>query len=160
DDHDERRLFNILETTAIAAGVVPTPRLFLVEQPVVNAAAVGSSARNASVLVTRGLVETLPRAEIEAVMGRLIAAICDGDLAVAQSVDAAFQTFGLALTLIDRPVRLSAWRTLAGAALLGLSPAVSPKAVARMAGRLDDSLQAATIVDVDQLIERFPSRRL
>jgi len=159
DDRDERRLFNILETTAIAAGV-PTPHLFLVDQPVLNAAAIGSSARNASVLVTRGLVETLPRAEIEAVMGRLIAAICAGDLAVAQSVDAAFQTFGLALTLVDLPVRLSAWRTLAGVALLSLSPVASPKAVARMAARLDDSLQAATIVDVDKLVERFPSRLL
>src|SRR5262249_55405942 len=106
DDHDERRLFNILETTAIAAGV-PTPRLFLVDQPLINAAAVGSSVRDASVLVTRGLVDSLARAEIEAVMGRLIAAICAGDLAVAQSVHAAFQTFGLALTLIDLPVRLS-----------------------------------------------------
>jgi Zn-dependent protease with chaperone function len=158
-DPDERRLANILETTAIAAGV-QAPRLFLVDQSVINAAAIGSSARNASVLVTRGLIEAFPRAEIEATMGRLVAAICAGDLAVAQSVDATFQTFGLALTLIDLPVRLSAWRTLAGVALVGLTPVASPKAVARMAARLDDSMQADTIVDVDKLVERFPTRLL
>ena len=159
NDLDERRLANLLEATAIAAGI-PAPRLFVVDQSVINAAAIGSSARNASVLVTRGLIEALPRAEIEAVMGRLIAAICAGDLAVAQSVDATFQSFGLALTLIDLPVRLSAWRTLAGVALVSLTPFASPKAVARMAARLDDSLQADTIVDVDKFLERFPSRLL
>src|SRR5262249_31839537 len=151
NDRDEQRLANILETAAIAAGV-PVPRLFLVDQPVINAAAVGRSARSASVLVTRGLIEAFTPAEIEATMGRLIATICAGDLAVAQSVDAAFQTFGLALTLIDLPVRLGAWRTLAGFTLVGLTPVASPKAVARMAARLDDSLQADTIVDVDKLV--------
>jgi Zn-dependent protease with chaperone function len=159
NDPDERRLGNILEATAIAAGVA-APRLFLVDQPVINAAAIGSSPRNASVLVTRGLIEAFPRTEIEAIMGRLVAAICAGDLAVAQSVDATFQTFGLALTLIDLPVRLSAWRTLAGVVLVALAPVASPKAVARMAARLDDSLQADTIVDVDKLAERFPTRLL
>jgi Peptidase family M48 len=159
DDQNERGLANILETAAIAAGVA-TPRLLLVDQPVINAAALGSSAKDASVLVTRGLIEAFPRAEIEAIMGRLIAAICAGDLAVAQSVDAAFQIFGPALTVIDLPVRPSAWRTLAGVALVSLAPVASPKAVAHMTAQLDDSLQAATIVDVDKLVERFPSRRL
>jgi Zn-dependent protease with chaperone function len=159
DAQNERRLARILETTAIAAGI-PAPRLFLVDQPVVNAAALGSSAKNASVLVTLGLIEAFPQAEIEAVMGRLVASICAGDLAVAQSVDAVFQTFGLTLTLIDLPVRLSAWRTLAGVALVSLAAVASPKAVAGMAARLDDSLQADTIVDVDKFVEKFPSRRL
>jgi Zn-dependent protease with chaperone function len=158
-DSEERRLVNLLETTAIAAGV-PAPRLLIVEQSAVNAAAVGSSARNASVLVTRGLIETLPRAEIEAIMGRLVAAICAGDLAVAQSMDAVFQTFGLALTLIDLPVRFGAWRTLAGVALVNLIPVVSPKAVAGMARRLDDSFQADTIIDVDKFVARFPVKLL
>jgi Zn-dependent protease with chaperone function len=159
DNQNERRLARILETAAIAAGI-PAPRLFLVDQPVINAAALGSSAKNASVLVTHGLIEAFPQAEIEAVMGRLVAAICAGDLAVAQSVDAVFQTFGLALTVIDLPVRLSAWRTLASVALVNLAPVASPKAVAGMATRLDDSLHANTIVDVDKLIEKFPSRWL
>ena len=159
NDPDEYRLANILETAAIAAGV-PVPSLFLVDQSVVNAAAFGSSARSASLLVTRGLIEAFTPAEIEATMGRLIATICAGDLAVTQSVNAAFQTFGLALTLIDLPVRLGAWRTLASFMLVGLTPVPSPKAVARMAARLDDSMQADTIVDVDKLVERFPIRLL
>jgi Zn-dependent protease with chaperone function len=132
----------------------------VVDQGLINAAAIGSSARDASVLVTRGLIEALPRAEIEAIMGRLIAAICAGDLAVTRSVEAVFQTFGLALTLIDLPVRFGAWRTLAGVVLVGLVPVASPKTVARMASRLDDSLQGDTIIDVDKFIARFPTRLL
>jgi Zn-dependent protease with chaperone function len=157
DDRDEHRLGNFLEAAAIAAGV-PVPRLFVVDQSVINAAAIGSSARNASVLVTRGLVEAFTPAEIEATMGRLVATICAGDLAVAQSVDAAFQTFGLALTLIDLPVRLGAWQTLACFAFVGLTPVASAQAVARMAARLDDSLEADSIVDIDKLVARFPIR--
>jgi Zn-dependent protease with chaperone function len=111
DDQDERWLAGRLETAAIAAGV-PTPSLFLIDQPAVNAAAVGSSPRNSAILVTRGLLDTLSQAEIEATLGRLVAMICAGDLAVAHSVSAAFQTFGLFLTLLDLPVRWSAWRTI------------------------------------------------
>jgi len=156
-DRDEHRLSNILEVVAIAAGI-PTPRLFVVDEAVVNAAAVGSSARNASVLVTRGLIDSLTRPEIEAIMGRLVAAICAGDLAVAQSVQAAFQSLGLLVTLIDLPVRLGAWRALVRFMHVGLTPAASPNAVARMTIELEHSLEAETIADVDDIAKRFPAR--
>jgi Zn-dependent protease with chaperone function len=55
EDQAERQLASALETAAIAAGA-PTPRLFLIQQPVVNAAAIGTSPKDSAVLVTRGLV--------------------------------------------------------------------------------------------------------
>ena len=89
DDQTELRLANSLETSAIASGV-PAPRLFLIDQTIVNAAAIGTSPKNSAVLVSRGLIDALSPAETEAAMGRLVAMICAGDLAVAQSVNAAF----------------------------------------------------------------------
>jgi Zn-dependent protease with chaperone function len=159
DDQTELRLANSLETSAIASGV-PAPRLFLIDQTIVNAAAIGTSPKNSAVLVSRGLIDALSTAETEAAMGRLVAMICAGDLAVAQSVNAAFQTFGLFLTLLDLPVRWGAWRTLGGLMLVGITPRPSPRSVARTAARLDDSLQADTIVDVNKLIAKFPVRLL
>lgn len=159
DDQTELRLANSLETSAIASGV-PAPRLFLIDQTIVNAAAIGTSPKNSAVLVSRGLIDALSTAETEATMGRLVAMICAGDLAVAQSVNAAFQTFGLFLTLLDLPVRWGAWRTLGGLMLVGITPRPSPRSVARTAARLDDSLQADTIVDVNKLIAKFPVRLL
>jgi hypothetical protein len=91
-------------------------------------------------------------------MARVVAMICAGDLDIAMSVNAAFQTFGLFLTLLDLPVRWGAWRTLAGLALVSVSPHPSPRRLARTAMRLDDSLQGETIVDVNRLIAKFPTR--
>jgi hypothetical protein len=158
-DHLELRLAESLETVAIAAGVA-TPRLFLIDQGVVNAAAIGTSPKGSAVLVTRGFVDALSPAEAEAALGRLVTMICAGDLGVALSVNAVFQTFGFFLTLLDLPVRWGAWRTLGGLALLGVTPRPSPGKVARTAERLDDSLEGDTIVDINALIARFPSRLL
>jgi hypothetical protein len=44
--------------------------------------------------------------------------------------------------------------------LIGITPRPSPRSVARTAARLDDSLQADTIVDVNKLIAKFPIRLL
>jgi hypothetical protein len=159
NDQDERWLAGTVETAAIAAGV-PAPSLFLIDQPVVNAAAIGTSPRNSAILVTRGLLDTLSQAEIEATLGRLVTMICAGDLAVAHSVNAAFQTFELCLALLDLPVRWSAWRTMGGLALVAVTPRPSPEQITRTALRLDDSMQAETIVDIDKLIAKFPIRQI
>src|ERR1700722_1393915 len=75
DDQTELRLSKSLETWAIASGV-PAPRLFLIDQTIVNAAAIGTSPKNSAVLVSRGLIDALSPAETEAAMGRLVAMIC------------------------------------------------------------------------------------
>jgi len=104
------------------------------------------------------LIDSLTRPEIEAILGRLVAAICAGDLAAAQSVQAAFQTLGLLVTLIDLPVRSGAWRALLSFMHVALMPVASPNAVARMAIQLEDSLEAETIADVEDITKRFPVR--
>ncbi len=158
-DPEERRLGDLVEQVAIAAGA-PTPGLFMIDQATVNAAAIGTSPRNAIILVTRGLVDSLDRAETEATMGRLMATICAGDLRVAQSMFAAVQTFAFFLNVLDLPVSLGAWRTLGGLALLVASPRPAPQRIAGLVERLDASRYADSIGGVKRLIAKFPTQAL
>ena len=111
NDPEERQLCNIVEEVAIAAGL-PLPRLMMVDQPAANAAAVGSSHKDATLLVTRGLLDTLNRDETLAIIAHLVAFVGNGDFAVMRSLLAVFQVKGFFLTLLDLPFRRSAWVAL------------------------------------------------
>ena len=156
NDPEERQLANIVEEMAIAAGA-PAPRLFLIDSPVINAAAVGRSHRDGAVLVTRGLLEGLDRAETQAVVGRLVAAIGAGDVGVAHAVMAVFQTLGFFLTVLDLPLRLSAWTTFGGLLLATVSPRASAARLAAVGEGLEASLQGETIVDIEARLARVPA---
>jgi Zn-dependent protease with chaperone function len=110
-DPEERQLSNIVEEVAIAAGL-PPPRLMMVDQPAANAAAVGSSHKDATLLVTRGLLDTLNRDETLAIVAHLVASVGNGDFAVMRSLLVVFQVKGFFLTLLDLPFRRSAWVAL------------------------------------------------
>lgn len=154
-DREERQLANIVEEIAIAAGM-PAPRLYVIDSPMVNAAALGRSSRDAAVLVTRGLLERLDRAESSAVIGHLIASIAGGDVRLGASVLAVFQTFGLFLTVLDLPFRRSAWRTLGGIALIAATPQPSAERVARAGESLEAGLGAETMPDIDKMLAWIP----
>lgn len=114
-DLEERQLVNVIEEMALAAGL-PAPRVMLVDTPVANAAVVGSSARDAVIVVSRPLLDDLNRDETQGVLGHLVAAIGNGDLRVALSVVAIYQTFGFAGALLRAPIsreaRSTLWRML------------------------------------------------
>lgn len=112
-DLEERQLVNVVEEMAIAAGL-PAPKVMLIDAPVANAAVVGSSPRDAAIVVSRPLLDDLNRDATQGVLGHLIAAIGNGDLRVALSVVAIFQTFGFASALLRAPVSSEARRTLWG----------------------------------------------
>jgi Zn-dependent protease with chaperone function len=64
----QRRLLNVVEEMAIAAGV-PMPEVYLLEQESgINAFAAGHNASNAAIGVTRGTLTTLNRAELQGVI--------------------------------------------------------------------------------------------
>ena len=65
---DEPQLFNIVEEMSIAAGV-PMPKVYVIETDTLNAFAVGYSPQKASITVTRGLLKTLNREELQGVIG-------------------------------------------------------------------------------------------
>ncbi|MCD6680615.1 MAG: M48 family metalloprotease [Burkholderiaceae bacterium] len=75
-----RRLRDVAEEVSIGAGV-PVPALYVLDDPSINALAAGESPAHAAVVVTRGALERLERAELQGVVAHEIAHIVGGDSA-------------------------------------------------------------------------------
>jgi heat shock protein HtpX len=79
---DHPFLWHTVEGLAIA-GNVPTPRIFIIQDPSPNAFATGISPKNGAVAVTTGLMDRLNREEIEAVLAHEVAHIKNYDIRLA-----------------------------------------------------------------------------
>ena len=76
----ERRLRNVVEEMAIAAGV-RVPEVYVMDQEAgINAFAAGWDVSGAAVAVTRGMLERLTRDELQAVIGHEFSHILNGDM--------------------------------------------------------------------------------
>ena len=76
----EKRLLNIVEEMALASGV-KKPRVYVMrDENSLNAFAAGYSPNDAAVAVTTGLLNTLNREELQAVVGHEFAHILNGDM--------------------------------------------------------------------------------
>jgi heat shock protein HtpX len=75
----EPRLYNLLENLCISRGL-PTPRLEIMEVEELNAFASGLNEKQYAVSVTRGLLNTLSDAELEAVLAHELTHIRNGDV--------------------------------------------------------------------------------
>jgi heat shock protein HtpX len=64
----EKQLYNTVEEMKVASGLRYMPRVYIIEADYMNAFASGYSEKSAMVAITRGLLEKLDRAEIQAVM--------------------------------------------------------------------------------------------
>jgi Zn-dependent protease with chaperone function len=79
-DPDERKLRNVVEEMAIAAGV-PAPQVYLLpEEKGINAFAAGHSTSDAVIAVTVGAVKLLTRDELQGVIGHEFSHILNGDM--------------------------------------------------------------------------------
>jgi heat shock protein HtpX len=76
---EEPRLYNLLENLCISRGI-PMPALRISEEPVLNAFATGLNPKQYSITVTRGLMDSLDDAELEAVLGHELTHIRNGDV--------------------------------------------------------------------------------
>jgi len=82
DSHDfhERRLLNVVEEMALAAGM-PVPDVYLLDgERGINAFAAGRTAGDAVIGVTRGCLETLTREELQGVIAHEFSHIQNGDM--------------------------------------------------------------------------------
>lgn len=77
--HENRRLFAIVETLALTAGII-TPRVGLIETSARNAFACGLDQRDAVIVVTQGLLNALSDDELEAVIAHEITHVMNGDI--------------------------------------------------------------------------------
>ncbi len=110
-DLEEQQLTNVVAEMAIAAGVKP-PRVLLLDGTSANAAAIGSSHEDATVVVSRRLLDELDRDETQAVVGHLIGAVGNGDLRVALALLSLFRTIGLIMTALGAALGPASRRTL------------------------------------------------
>lgn len=77
-DFRTRRLLNVVEEMAIAAGT-PVPPVYLIEQPSINAFAAGFSPDDAVIGINRGTLEHLNREELQGVVAHEFSHILNGD---------------------------------------------------------------------------------
>src|SRR5579864_3565219 len=70
-DLKELQLADVAQEMAIAAGVT-APKLMLVDSPGANAAAIGTSATNARIVLSRRLLDALDRDQLQALLAHLI----------------------------------------------------------------------------------------
>jgi heat shock protein HtpX len=78
---EEPKLYNLLENLCISRGI-PMPKLKITEDTALNAYATGLNPKQYTIAVTRGLVDRLDDAEIEAVLAHELTHIRNGDVRI------------------------------------------------------------------------------
>ncbi|MFA6416391.1 MAG: zinc metalloprotease HtpX [Candidatus Paceibacterota bacterium] len=79
-EHDQApEIYHLVENLAITAGL-PTPKIYLIEDPVPNAFATGRNKEHAVVALTSGLVQTLNKNELEGVIAHELSHIGNRDI--------------------------------------------------------------------------------
>lgn len=80
-EKDNPKLWHIVEDMSMVANI-PMPRVFIIPTKIQNACATGSNPQKAGLAVTQGLLDTLNREELEAVIGHEISHIRNYDIRV------------------------------------------------------------------------------
>ena len=75
------QLYHIVQDMAMVAQI-PMPRVYIVEDPSMNAFATGSNHQNAAVAATTGLLAVMNREELEAVIGHEVSHIRNYDIRI------------------------------------------------------------------------------
>jgi heat shock protein HtpX len=78
-DGDESQLVNVVRELSLAADL-PEPKVYVIEDPALNAFATGRDPEHASVAVTRGLLDRLDREELQGVVGHELAHVANYDI--------------------------------------------------------------------------------
>jgi heat shock protein HtpX len=102
---DAPQLYNVVEEMAIAAGV-PMPRVMVMETEALNAFATGNRIGHGTIVVTRGLLDTLSRDELQGVVGHEMAHLANLDTRYMVMVGV---TVGLIALVCDMLLRGMAW---------------------------------------------------
>lgn len=103
EKRDNPRLYRIVENLAITEGL-PTPRVYIIEDPAPNAFATGRDPKNSAVCATTGLLDILDDKELQGVMAHEMGHIKNYDIRVNIIAFALTAVIGL---LADIMLRLS-----------------------------------------------------
>ena len=102
---DAPQLFNVVEEMSIASGV-PMPSVRVMETDALNAFATGTSTSNATIAVTRGLLNALNRDELQGVIAHEMSHIANLDTRYMTIVGV---TVGLIALIADMILRTLQW---------------------------------------------------
>ncbi|HEY6123958.1 MAG TPA: M48 family metalloprotease [Steroidobacteraceae bacterium] len=135
---EEQRFRNVVAEMAVAAGLAE-PRVLIADWPSSNGAVFGADDGSAVVVVSRQLIQTVDRAQLQAIAAHLVGSIANGDMAIGVRVATTLGLFGL----IAR---------LGGAFTQRASMARLMRALARVTFRPD---KAAARAYVDEIAQPF-----
>lgn len=76
---DAKELYNLVENLSIAAGL-PTPKVYIIDDPSPNAFATGRDPQHAVVAVTTGILELLTKTELEGVLAHEMSHVGNYDI--------------------------------------------------------------------------------
>lgn len=144
NDLEERQLSNLIAEMAIAAGV-PPPRVMVLDDDLINAAVVGRSIHDVTLIVPRGLLDELGRAPTGALVADLLASVVNGDLRAALVIASLFQTFDLVGAVLTAPASRQTRRVLWRLGRLALRPR------SRLGDGREQHYLAEELADVSQL---------
>lgn len=99
---EQAQLRNVVEEMALAAGL-PVPRLAMMDVPDMNAFSTGTTPQRATLVVTRGLVEGLERAELQGVVAHEMAHIANHETRYMTVVSATVGLIVMVGDMIARP---------------------------------------------------------
>ncbi|MEO7757167.1 MAG: M48 family metalloprotease, partial [Dokdonella sp.] len=113
----ESRFANVVSEMAIAAGI-EAPQVRVTDTDAVNAAAFGVDRAHASIVITRGLLAELDRAQMQGVAAHLVGSIANGDMRIGARFATVLGMFGLIARLShsfsDREAARRFWTLLRG----------------------------------------------
>jgi heat shock protein HtpX len=109
----ERQLVNVVEEMAIASGL-PRPRVWIVPDDDPNAFATGSDPKTAHVAVTRGLLDTLSRDELQGVVAHEMAHVRNLDVRLMTLLAALVGVIAIISDITLRGLRLGGGRRRSG----------------------------------------------
>ena len=107
---DAPQLFNVVEEMSIAAGV-PMPKVMVMEVDALNAFATGTSTSTSAIVVTRGLVQTLNREELQGVIGHEMGHIANLDTRYMTVVGVTVGLIALVASMILRALQWGSFRS-------------------------------------------------
>ena len=102
---DDPRLWRIVENLAITDGL-PMPKVYIMEDPALNAFATGRDPAHASVAITTGLLNVLDDTEVQGVMAHELGHVKNYDIRVSML---AFALVGVVSLICDIFLRISFW---------------------------------------------------
>ncbi len=105
EKRDAPGLYRIIENLAIAAGI-PTPKVYLAQDPQINAFATGRNPDHAAVAVTKGALEKLDENELTGVIAHELAHVKNRDILVST---VAVVLAGIISIVADFTLRMTFW---------------------------------------------------